>query len=531
MRFLDFRVVRSTLVAGLMLIGLAAQAETVRWLHIEQNADVAAFYADVAKRFEAANPGTKVEIQYLENESYKKKLTTLLQSPDKPHIIYSWAGGVLREQVKAGVIEDITDAGEQRGWRDRFNPAALSVYTDQRPPVRRADADVAGRLLLQQGPVRQGRRRRQRDQDLGRPAGSGEEAAGRRHHADRHRRRRQVAAALLLVAPGDPHRRQAGVRRRACAARARASPAKPSCAPARLFKELVDLKPFQAGFLAATYPQSAGQFGDGKGAMMLMLNGLLNTMKANAADKIGIPDDKMGWFAFPSVPGGKGAPDDTLGGMNGWLVTKGSPKEAVEFLKFFTDAQNQRLAAERGYYIPVVNGATESVKRPLLRMMAENVGALELPPAVLRPDARAFGGRRGQRHLGRPRRRAGDARRRGQQGPAGLAAGQLTAAAAPAPRAQLRCHTCRRAHAGSRRLVASARGRRPAADRCGARSAVVLLFLPPALLLFTLLVALPMAEAGVVQLLSLERLSAARASSSACATFGCCSTTPTSAPR
>jgi raffinose/stachyose/melibiose transport system substrate-binding protein len=82
----------------------------------------------------------------------------------------------------------------------------------------------------------------------------------------------------------------------------------------------------------------------------------------------------MGWFAFPSVPGGKGAPEDTLGGMNGWLVTKGSPKEAAEFLKFFTDAQNQRIAAERGYYIPVVNGATEVVKRPLLRMMAENVG-------------------------------------------------------------------------------------------------------------------------------------------------------------
>ena len=34
-------------------------------------------------------------------------------------------------------------------------------------------------------------------------------------------------------------------------------------------------KPFQAGFLGVTYPQSAGQFGDGKGAMMLMLNGLL----------------------------------------------------------------------------------------------------------------------------------------------------------------------------------------------------------------------------------------------------------------
>jgi raffinose/stachyose/melibiose transport system substrate-binding protein len=140
-----------------------------------------------------------------------------------------------------------------------------------------------------------------------------------------------------------------------------------------LFKQLADLKPFQAGFLGATWPQSAGQFGDGKGAMMLMLNGLLNTMRANAADKVGIPDDKLGWFPFPTVSGGKGDPSDTLGGMNGWLVTKGAPREAVEFLKFFTDAQNQRVAAERGYYIPVVKGTPELLKRPLLRNLAENV--------------------------------------------------------------------------------------------------------------------------------------------------------------
>src|SRR5882724_5945197 len=116
-------------VVGLgLMLALPARAATVRWLHIEQNPEVAAFYADVAKRFEAANPGTTVEMQYLENESFKKKLTTLLQSPERPNIIYSWAGGVLREQVKAGVIEDIT-APINAGWRTRFNPAALNLYT------------------------------------------------------------------------------------------------------------------------------------------------------------------------------------------------------------------------------------------------------------------------------------------------------------------------------------------------------------------------------------------------------------------
>jgi raffinose/stachyose/melibiose transport system substrate-binding protein len=108
--------------------------------------------------------------------------------------------------------------------------------------------------------------------------------------------------------------------------------------------------------------------------MVLMLNGLLGTMKANSANKIGIPEDKLGWFPFPTVAGGKGDPSDTLGGMNGWLVTKGSPKEATEFLRFFSEAKNQRVAAERGFYIPVVNGTQDAIGNPLLRQLAENVG-------------------------------------------------------------------------------------------------------------------------------------------------------------
>ena len=358
--------------ALLSMLTVSAQAATVRWLHIEQNPDVAAFYADVAKRFEAANPGTTVEMQYLENESFKKKLTTLLQSPERPNIIYSWAGGVLREQVKAGVIEDIT-APINNGWRERFNPAALNLYT--------IDNKVYGVPMLtsQVGFFY--------NKDLFAKAGVDGNAI--KTWADLLAAVKKLkAAGITPLVTGGADKWPLHFYWSHLAIRIGGKPAFDAALrgegkgfasdtfvrAGEMFKELADLKPFQPGYLAATYPQSAGQFGDGKGAMMLMLNGLLNTMKANAADKVGIPDDKMGWFAFPSIPGGKGAPDDTLGGMNGWLVTKGSPKEAAEFLKFFTDAQNQRIAAERGYYIPVVNGATEVVKRPLLRMMAENVG-------------------------------------------------------------------------------------------------------------------------------------------------------------
>ena len=69
--------------------------------------------------------------------------------------------------------------------------------------------------------------------------------------------------------------------------------------------------------------------------------------RALAADKVGLGEDKIGWFAFPVVPGGKGEPTDTLGGITGWLVTKGSPKEAAEFLKFFISKDVQTPAGRR----------------------------------------------------------------------------------------------------------------------------------------------------------------------------------------
>lgn len=59
--------------------------------------------------------------------------------------------------------------------------------------------------------------------------------------------------------------------------------------------------------------------------------------------------------------------------MNGWLVTKGSPKEAAEFLRFFSEVQNQRVAAERGFYLPAVNGTQDAIARPILRLLADNV--------------------------------------------------------------------------------------------------------------------------------------------------------------
>lgn len=107
------------LAAAACLIGAnAANADTtVKWLHIEVNPAQVKIWDEVARAYEASHPGVKIEMQFLENEAYKAKLPTILQSKDRPNIIYSWAGGVLKAQIEAGVLDDITD--QVKGYRDR----------------------------------------------------------------------------------------------------------------------------------------------------------------------------------------------------------------------------------------------------------------------------------------------------------------------------------------------------------------------------------------------------------------------------
>ena len=128
--------------------------------------------------------------------------------------------------------------------------------------------------------------------------------------------------------------------------------------------------PFQPGYQGTLHLQAAGLFGDGKGAMQLMGNWLVGTQKNNAADGKGLADDNIGTFAFPVVAGGKGQATDALGGVNGFLVTKNAPKEAEDFLRFFSQDKYQKEAAAKGYYIPAVKGTSADVANPVLRTIA-----------------------------------------------------------------------------------------------------------------------------------------------------------------
>ncbi len=352
---------------------IAASADTVvKWLHIEANPAQVKIWEEVARDFEAKNPGVKIEMSFLENEAYKAKAPTLLQSKERPHIIYSWAGGVLKSQVEAGVLEDITAAVGD--YKDNLSPGAVAAF------------NVDGRLYGLPHTVSQVGF--MYNKALFAKAGvDGSKIASWDDLLDAVRKLK--GASVTPIAVGGADKWPLHFYWTHLAVRIGGKPGFQAALKGEnggfespvfqrsgeLFKQLVDLQPFQTGFLGFKNPDAVGYFGDGKAAMVLAISSFYVTQRTLSASKAGVGDDNIGWFNFPIVSGGKGDPSDTLGGINGWLVTKGAPKEAVGFIKHFISADVQKRLAAGNYIIPTYKGAESGLGSEFMRNIAHNIAA------------------------------------------------------------------------------------------------------------------------------------------------------------
>lgn len=363
----------AALALALLPVLPAAAQTVVRWVHIDTEPVTQAYYERQARLFEQRNPGVKVVVLVLENEAFKAKLTTMLQSADKPHIFYSWGGGVLHGQVRAGVLQPL-DAELAGAWGQSFAPGALEAFRHQGKtwgvPI----------LMSQVGFYY--------NKALFAKAGVDAEAIKVWPQFLEAVKKLKAAGIVPIVAGGADKwplhfywthlaLRIGGKPAFEAAQRGEAGGfAGPVFVKAgERFKELVDLKPFQPGFLGVNGPSSYGQFGDGRGAMTLMGNWIYLQQRSNASNKKGLADDEMGWFPFPAVPGGAGDPRETLGGANGWLLSAGAPPQAVALLKQLTALETQREMAAQGSFIPAVKGADRDMANPFFKRSAQAIAA------------------------------------------------------------------------------------------------------------------------------------------------------------
>ncbi len=121
-----------TILLGVLLAaatGIAIGADTtVKILHLQDNSAFLELWKQIGTEFEKQKPGVKIDWQFLENEAFKAKLPTTLQSKERPDLFYSWAGGVLYDQTRAGVLKDITKSMEGE-WAETLSPAGVKAFT------------------------------------------------------------------------------------------------------------------------------------------------------------------------------------------------------------------------------------------------------------------------------------------------------------------------------------------------------------------------------------------------------------------
>jgi raffinose/stachyose/melibiose transport system substrate-binding protein len=315
--------------------------------------------AEIIQEFEDANPHVTIEPTVLENEALKAKIATEMQAGNPPDLFQSWGGGVLREQLAAGMVRPIDD--EIADWKDTINEGAMSIYqVDGKQYGMPYNFGLVGfwynKDLFEQAGITEPPETWddfladvQALKDAGVTpiaVGAGDKWPAMFYWAYLSLRIGGEDALTEAVTSGDwtgPAFVQAGEE----------------------LKRLIDLQPFQDSFLAATYPQESATMGNGQAAMELMGQWAPGVQKDNSESREGV-GDALAWFPFPGVEGGQGLPTDVFGGADGFAVGRDAPPEAVQFLEYFLSED----VAERwlvGGDLSPVTAAEDAVTDPFLQ--------------------------------------------------------------------------------------------------------------------------------------------------------------------
>ena len=371
----------------------AQEPVTIQWWTIFTTPpELPALAETLAQEYMDANPNVTIEITHLENEAFKERLATVMQSGDPPDLFQSWGGGILWNFAEAGLLRDITPelTAEDSGWQNSFTTqAALNLYAYNgayygAPWNFGAVGFWYNTRLFEEAGIEAVPTTWTEFlavvQQL-KDAGITPIALGGRDKWPGH-----FWWVYLAIREGGQAAFEAAYNRDGTFADA------PFVAAGERLQELVALEPFQPDFLGLGYGDEAALMGNGQAAMELMGQWAPGAQRGNSESGDGLPEGELGWFPFPMIEGGAGDASDVLGGGDGIAVGANAPDEAVDFLQFLTSPEVlTRFVELNTGVIPTVAGAEEAVTDPLLQgvMAARNdAGYYQLyydqflPPAV-----------------------------------------------------------------------------------------------------------------------------------------------------
>ncbi|TDC55660.1 extracellular solute-binding protein [Actinomadura sp. KC345] len=338
---------------------------TIEWMNIATTEPSQSLFPKIAKAFEAQNPNVRIKATSLENDAFKSKMTALVASGDLPDIYVTWGGGVLKQQIDAGLVKDVTSDGS----------TVLGTMTDVSKKAYQYDGKTYA-VPYDMGMVGFWYNKKHFEK-------AGIEGPPKTWTEFMNAVRRLKDAGVTPIALGGKDKWPGHYYWAYLAMRIGGMPAMEQAAQGNDFggpafvqagqklKELADLQPFQKGYQNAGYDTPGGQaatMGAGKAGMELMGQWAPAVQKDAAGSDLG---DDLGWFPFPTVEGGPGAVTDVFGGGNAMAVSEDAPPEALDFLTFLMNEQNERQLVTSGAFMPVLKGAESAIEDENRKMVAD----------------------------------------------------------------------------------------------------------------------------------------------------------------
>ena len=365
-------------VAALGMLGLTgcsgdaqgdgADGEALVMWHNSTTGPGKQFWDDAAAAFHEEHPEVTIKVTSIQNEDMDGKLQTAVNSGDMPDIFMARGGGKLADIVSAGQVKDLTDLIDD-DVKTAFGDAPFSAFTVDGKIYGMPTSVLPGGIFY--------------SKDLFEQAGIAEEPETLDELEAAVDKLKD--AGIQPIALGAKDAWPAAhwyyfFALRACDQDIIANLAtdpdfSDGCwlTAAENLADFAAIEPFNDGFLTTSAQEgansSAGLVANHKAAMELMGAWNVGVIASLTPDEQPLPD--LGWFPFPEVSGGDGAPGAMMGGVDGYACSAESPAACEEFLNFVSAKEWQEKYAVAFQTIPASQDAKGAVTDPSLLPLME----------------------------------------------------------------------------------------------------------------------------------------------------------------